>query len=576
MTVLIPQFQSDTTLFASELNAALAAVYTPTASGSISARTLAVRFSERLNPLDYGARFNGTSDDTPAWLALFVQAQSLLDAGTMCIHIEIPAGVSLCATQLTLSLTATQALTVVGSGRGTTTILWTGTTAGLSISAAPSAYVRAGNFGFTLGTAATSDTYIGIAVLGLSASRPGNSITIDDVAVETSSTAVSWAAGIRLECPVGAVISRAYLHGNFDHGVGLQIVGGAAPAYAIDNKVVALNCEGWADGIGFYGSMQGFFSVNSEVLGVRRGIVWDNATNKAAGCEYFEITGGHIAGGDYGIYASSTSYAMISNVLFLHGIPSNGSYCAVRLDNVLGFSMTGCIVQGNNGVAGAEHSVWISSNDGVSQFNMISGNQFSAMGPNAAVILDGAQTQYSTVGNNFIVNAGAPVVQNGASVVNNSIFGNNYDGNGSDINAASGALVFNTPVNILPLSGNIVVKAGGGIVANTSGAGSLGGSQQDFGQAWLREIVVTHTTGPAPGTAAFTVTADQSGYPIFSALALPVFTVAGLPTGASVGAQGFATNGRKPSEAAGAGTGVPVFFDGTNWCSNCSGAVVAA
>ncbi|WP_428486737.1 hypothetical protein [Rhodopila sp.] len=57
---------------------------------------------------------------------------------------------------------------------------------------------------------------------------------------------------------------------------------------------------------------------------------------------------------------------------------------------------------------------------------------------------------------------------------------------------------------------------------------------------------------------------------------LPSYTVATLPTGQTAAGQAFATNGRKPTEAAGTGTGVQVFFDGQHWISCCSGAVVAA
>ena len=57
---------------------------------------------------------------------------------------------------------------------------------------------------------------------------------------------------------------------------------------------------------------------------------------------------------------------------------------------------------------------------------------------------------------------------------------------------------------------------------------------------------------------------------------LPNYTVATLPTGVDRGAKAFATNGRKPGEAAGAGTGVEVFFDGTSWISVTSGAAVSA
>lgn len=65
--------------------------------------------------------------------------------------------------------------------------------------------------------------------------------------------------------------------------------------------------------------------------------------------------------------------------------------------------------------------------------------------------------------------------------------------------------------------------------------------------------------------------------PRFSApIVLPSYTIAALPTGVVAGAKAFASNGRKPSEAAGAGTGVEVFFDGQKWISSCSGAAAAA
>jgi LysM repeat protein len=57
---------------------------------------------------------------------------------------------------------------------------------------------------------------------------------------------------------------------------------------------------------------------------------------------------------------------------------------------------------------------------------------------------------------------------------------------------------------------------------------------------------------------------------------LPSYTVANLPAGGVTGAMAFASNGRKPAEAAGAGSGVTVFYDGLKWVSSCSGSAVAA
>lgn len=60
-----------------------------------------------------------------------------------------------------------------------------------------------------------------------------------------------------------------------------------------------------------------------------------------------------------------------------------------------------------------------------------------------------------------------------------------------------------------------------------------------------------------------------------SALGIPTFTVAGLPTGA-VGDLAFATNGLNASETTGNGTGVLVFFSGTTWKRVDTGATVGA
>ncbi len=57
---------------------------------------------------------------------------------------------------------------------------------------------------------------------------------------------------------------------------------------------------------------------------------------------------------------------------------------------------------------------------------------------------------------------------------------------------------------------------------------------------------------------------------------MPSYTVAALPASPGAGAKAFATNGRKPADAAGAGTGVEVFHDGTRWISVCAGTQVSA
>jgi hypothetical protein len=102
--------------------------------------------------------------------------------------------------------------------------------------------------------------------------------------------------------------------------------------------------------------------------------------------------------------------------------------------------------------------------------------------------------------------------------------------------------------------------------------------------------VVTHSSGvftvstgdwritTAGTNAASAVTVGGTQTLTAKTLTAPVLTsyvVASLPAG-SAGALAFASNGRKNGEGGGAGTGVLVFFDGTNWCACDTGATVAA
>lgn len=57
---------------------------------------------------------------------------------------------------------------------------------------------------------------------------------------------------------------------------------------------------------------------------------------------------------------------------------------------------------------------------------------------------------------------------------------------------------------------------------------------------------------------------------------LPVYTVAGLPTTAPMGALAYASNARNTGQAAGAGTGALVVGGGTSWIAVWSGVAVTA
>lgn len=54
------------------------------------------------------------------------------------------------------------------------------------------------------------------------------------------------------------------------------------------------------------------------------------------------------------------------------------------------------------------------------------------------------------------------------------------------------------------------------------------------------------------------------------------FLVSALPIGTYAGQQAYASDGRKSGEGAGAGTGVPVWWNGTSWLTFYNNSVVIA
>ena len=125
------------------------------------------------------------------------------------------------------------------------------------------------------------------------------------------------------------------------------------------------------------------------------------------------------------------------------------------------------------------------------------------------------------------------------------------------------------------------VAAGTGFTFSALGSGSVtiapaGTETIDAGPIVLRQHDRYHIVSDGATTwreifRCNAVSPRFSGPPV-----LPSYPVASLPATAAAGAKAFATNGRKPSDAAGAGTGVEVFYDGTKWISVCSGSQVAA
>jgi hypothetical protein len=159
---------------------------------------------------------------------------------------------------------------------------------------------------------------------------------------------------------------------------------------------------------------------------------------------------------------------------------------------------------------------------------------------------------------------------------------NVYASNATLPNYVSGNLIFliggGSPYTItLPAAAS--VAAGTGFTFTVLGSAAViiamtGSDTIDNGPVTLRANDRYHIVSDSVSTwreifRTNSVNPHFSGPPV-----LPSYTVATLPAPPDPGSVAFVSNGRKPGEAAGVGTGVEVFSDGSRWISVCSGSQV--
>lgn len=181
------------------------------------------------------------------------------------------------------------------------------------------------------------------------------------------------------------------------------------------------------------------------------------------------------------------------------------------------------------------------------QYNITIGSYNAAIGSDAQYSITsgssnlaiGAQSQYAVTTGSFNIGIGKGAQGNLVSANNNVAIGYNahrQTGGGVNITASEDCVF-------------------------------VGGSTRAAANGGTNEVVVgCYAVGNGSNTATIGNTSQKYAL-INGTIASGASIVASLPSAASVpvGSHYFATNGRKSGEGAGAGTGVPVWSDGTNW-----------
>jgi len=336
-------------------------------------------------------------------------------------------------------------------------------------------------------------------------------------------------------------------------------------------------------------------------------IAFNNIRFGACATTHIECLKGGVceAYGDYAITGGGVSHMHVAhggrifnngNIVTLTGTPSFSAYFI----GVAAFGLAQCIGQTYTGSAtGARFLV---HNGGFIELGNVSG---AYTDPASSTYFPGDVAGYcnpSTGGfydyiKNGFVSATflSPLTSDGAALGSSTkMWSDLFLASGGVINWSNGAVTLTHGTNTLALSGASLNVAGAigangaGVICafqaktdtdlairmlSSSGVNLIDGV--NLAQNAYRPIRLSGSTSSLAASNTDHVTVNGTRVVMGSPVGLKSYTVATLPTGAA-GDFAYASDGRKNGEGAAAGTGVPVFKDGSAWRAVDTGATVAA
>jgi hypothetical protein len=499
----------------------------------------------------YGAKINGVTDDTAAFKAAY---QAVATGGA----IYVPNGTTIVQWPGTWGIALTKRVKWIVDG----TLLPDGTplAAAISTSGTPADFMLPG---FVVGNTS----------LGLTTSQGASQTT--DFAVNQSSYIVNHSGG-----PNGAVIANVradtiiysspanYVWGGLDRLIwaGSQTPIAATPAQHVGRYVQTIRQAATT-------GSNGQFLPQPQL--------W------AACLEYRDTTGqpSSATNGSLTVemdwFGNGLDDAGTRQVQSLVIGQNNLSGPAVEVGTIIGVYLS----SGSSGSAKTVFSIGVPFSNAVldsTYAQQINNAPVIKMSAGQAIAFEGTNTNrllYDSPTNTLRWNQGSfsYVVGKGITVG----WLNQYSSSATLPNYISGNMVFliGTSLYSITLPAANTVAAGTGFTFSVTGTAPVnivpGGSDGiDCGPVVLHQYDRYHivSDGSSFWHEVFRTNAVSPHF--LGPIVLPSYTVVALPTGIVAGAKAFASNGRKPGEGAGSGSGVEAFFDGQHWISSCSGTAV--